>query len=136
MNIRMTAFPSPLKCIDYSAANIHKYTVNGYGSDILGPKRKDVRGDWRRIRNKELYDLYSSSNIIRMIKSRTQPAGHVACMGEIRCSYTVLVGRTDGKGPFGRPRSRMVDNIEVDLEEMRAWVGLNWLRMGTNGRLL
>ena len=57
-------------------------------------------------------------------------------IGENRNVYRVLVEKLEGKGPFGRPRSRMVDNIEVDLEEMRAWVGLNWLRMGTSGRLL
>ena len=94
MKNRMTAFLSPLKCIDNRAANIHKYTVNELGSDVHRPKRKDVRGDWRRKRNEGVYDLYSSPNIIRVIKSRTKWAGQVAFMGEIRCSYRVLVGRT------------------------------------------
>jgi len=54
---------------------------------IIGPKRDEVSGKWRRLHNEELYDLYSSTNIIRMIKSRRiRWAGHVARMGEKRCT--------------------------------------------------
>jgi hypothetical protein len=68
---------------------------------IFGPKRDDVTGDWRKLHNEELHNLYSSPNIIRMIKSRRMRwAGHVARMGEMRNAYRILVG----KRPLGRPR--------------------------------
>jgi len=62
---------------------------------IIGPKRDEVTGGWRKLHNEELNDLYSSSNIIRVIKSRRMRwAGHVARMGESRGVYRVLVGKT------------------------------------------
>jgi hypothetical protein len=67
---------------------------------IFGPKRDEVTGDWRRLHNEELYDLYSSQNIIGEIKSRRMVCeGHVARMGERRGAYRVLVGRPNGKNP-------------------------------------
>jgi hypothetical protein len=101
---------------------------------IFGPKRDEVTGEWRRLHNEELNDLYSSPNIIRMIKLRRMSwAGHVACMGEGRGAYRILVGR-----PLGRPRCRWKDNIKTDLQEVGwgTWTGLIWLRIGTGGRLL
>ena len=72
---------------------------------IFGPKRDKVTGEWRRLHNKELNDLYSSQNIVRVIKSRRMKlAGHVARMGEERGVYRVLVGKPEGKRPLGRPR--------------------------------
>jgi len=89
---------------------------------MFGPRREEVTGEWRRLYNEELNDLYSSSNIVRVIKSRRMKwAGHVARMGEERGVYRVLVGKPEGKRPLGRPRHRWVDNIKMDLQEYM-WV--------------
>ena len=86
---------------------------------IFGPKRDEVTGEWRRLHNEELNDLYSSPNIVRVKKSRRMRwAGHVARMGEERVVYRVLVGKPEGKRPLGRPRRRWVDNIRMDLQEV------------------
>jgi hypothetical protein len=74
---------------------------------IFGPKRDEVKGEWRKLHNEELHDLYFSPNIIQVIKSRRiKWAGHVAHMGERSGAYRVLVGKPDGKRPLGRPRCR------------------------------
>jgi hypothetical protein len=95
--------------------------------------------EWRRLHNVELNDLYSSPKIIRVIKSRKMRwAGHVARMGEGRGAYRILVGRSEGRRPIGRPRCRWEDNIKIDLYEVGCgtWTGLIWLRIGTGGGLL
>ena len=80
---------------------------NGVLMRIFGPKRDEVRGEWRKLRNEELNDLYPSPNVVRVIKSRTMRlAGHVAQMVKGRGVYRVLVGKAEGKRPVGRPRSR------------------------------
>jgi hypothetical protein len=92
---------------------------------IFGPKRDEVTGGWRKLHNEELHSLYSSSSIIRMIKSRRMRwAVHVARMGEKRNAYRILVGKPDGKRLLGRPRRRGVDNIKMDLREI-GWDGLD-----------
>ena len=74
---------------------------------IFGPKRDEVTGEWRKLHNEELNNLYSSPNIVRVIKSRRMRwAGHVARMGEGRVVYRVLVGKPEGRRPLGRPRRR------------------------------
>jgi len=96
---------------------------------IFRPRRDEVTGELRRLHNDELNDLYSSPNIVRMIKSRRMKwAGHVARMGEERGVYRVLVGKPEGKRPLGRPRRRWVNNIRMDLQEVGCgymnWIGL------------
>jgi hypothetical protein len=82
---------------------------------IFGPKRDEVTGEWRKLHNEELRDLYSSPNNIRIIKSRRMRLpGHIARMGEKRTAYRLLVGKPEGKRPLGRSRRRWVDNIRMD----------------------
>jgi hypothetical protein len=85
---------------------------------IFGHKREED-GSWRKMHNDELHSLYSSPNIVRVIKSRRMRwAGHVARMGEVRGVYRVLVGRPEGKRPLGRLSRRREDNIKLDLREI------------------
>ena len=74
---------------------------------LFGPKRDEGTGKWRKLHNEELNDLYSSPNIVRMIKSRRMRwVGHVARMGEGRGVYRVLVGKPEGESPLGTPGRR------------------------------
>jgi hypothetical protein len=94
---------------------------------IFGPKREED-GSWRKLHNDELHNLYSSPNIVRVIKSRRMRwAGHVARKGEGGRVYRVLVGRPEGKRLLRRPRCKWEENIKIDLRE---------IRIGSSGGLL
>jgi len=82
---------------------------------IFGPKRNEVTGEYTTLQNEELNDLYSSPNIVRMIKSRIRWAGHEKHMGEKRGVYRVLVGKPEGKRPLVRTRRRGEGNIKMDI---------------------
>ena len=87
---------------------------------LFGSKRDEVTGEWRKPHNEEFTDLYSSPNICRVIKSRRMRwAGHVECMWDSSVVYRVLVEKSEGKSPLGRPWSRGEDNIMMDLQEAR-----------------
>jgi hypothetical protein len=89
---------------------------NGVLRRIFGPKRDKVRGEWRKLHNKKLNDLYFSPTTAQVIKSRrVKWTGHTVCMGEKRSIHRVLVGKLVGKRPLGRPRHRWEDNIKMDL---------------------
>ena len=96
---------------------------------IFGPRRDEVTREWRRLHNEKLNDLSSSSNIVRVIKSRRMRwVGLLARMGEERGVYRVLVGKPEVRKQLRRPRRRWVDNIRMDLQEVECgyvdWIGL------------
>jgi hypothetical protein len=82
---------------------------------IFVPKSDEVRKEWRRLHNEELYALYSP-NITRVIQSRRMKwTGHVARMGKRRGAYRILVGKPEGRRPLGRARRNVEDNIKMNL---------------------
>ena len=100
---------------------------------LFGPKRDKVTEKWRKLHNEELNDLSSSLSIIHVIKSRRmRGAVIIACIGEGRNAYRVLVGKPEGKRSLGRPWHRWGDNIKIDLQEVDGgeWSGLICLRTG------
>jgi hypothetical protein len=95
---------------------------------IFGPKREED-GSWRKLHNDELHSLYSSANIVRVIKSRRMRwVGYMAHMGKGRGVYRVLVRRPKGKRLLGRLRHRWEDNIKLDLRETGI-NGANWIQL-------
>jgi hypothetical protein len=96
---------------------------------IFGPKREEVAGDWRRLHNEELHNLYASPHIVTVIKSRRiRWSGHVALMGDMRNAYNILVGKPERKRPPGRPRRRWQENIKMYLMEI-GFKGVDWIRL-------
>jgi hypothetical protein len=94
---------------------------------IFGPKRDEVTGEWRKLHNEEFRDLYSSPSIIRILKSRRLGwTGHVARLWEKRNAYRLLEGKPERRRPLGRPRSRWVDNIRMDVGEV-GWGDVDWI---------
>jgi hypothetical protein len=100
---------------------------NGVLRRVFGPKKDEVTGEWRKLHNEELRDLYSLPNIVWVVKSRSLwwPR-HVARMREGSGVHRVLVGKSEGKGPLGRPRRRWEDNIKMDLQEVG---GGDWMEL-------
>jgi len=95
---------------------------------VFGPKRNEVTGEWRKLHNEDLRDLYSLPNIVRVVKLRRMRwAGHVAHMGEGRGVHRVLVGKPEGKRLLGRPRHRWEDNIKMALQEVGG--GGYWMQL-------
>jgi hypothetical protein len=90
-------------------------------------KRDEVTGEWRKLHNEELHDLYSSPNIVQVIKSRMRWTRYVARMRDTGV-YNVLVWKPEGKRPLGRSRRRWEDNIRMDLQKVGCgdmdWIGL------------
>ena len=102
---------------------------NGVLRRIFGSKRDEITGEWRKLHTEELYDLYSSPNIIRVIISRRMRwVGHVASTGERRGAYRVLVGKPEGKRPPERTRRRWENNIKMDLQEF-GYGGTDWIEL-------
>jgi hypothetical protein len=95
----------------------------------VGPNRDEVTGEWRKLLNEELHDLYCSPTIVRVMKSsRMRWAWHVARMGVGRGVYRILLGEPDGKRPLGRPRCRWEDNIKMELQEAGCG-GMDWIEL-------
>jgi hypothetical protein len=96
---------------------------------IIGPKKDEATGEWIKLHNEELNDLYSSPNSIRVIKSRRMRwVGYVARMGEKRGAYRILVGIPEGRRPLVRYKRRWEGNIKTDLQEV-GWEGMNWIEL-------
>jgi len=103
---------------------------------VFGSKRDEVTGEWRKLHNEELSDLYSLPNIVLVVKSRRMRwAGHVAGMGQGRGVYRVLIGKPEGKRPLGRPRRRWGIILRWVFRKWEEVVGTgwSWLRIGTVG---
>jgi hypothetical protein len=91
---------------------------------IFGPKREEVLGDWRRLHNEELLNLYAPRNIIKVIKTRRMRwVGHVARMGEMRNAYKILVGKHEGTRLHERPRRRWPYAFLTEHRAMKAYWG-------------
>jgi hypothetical protein len=103
---------------------------------ILGPKKDEITVEWRKVKNGELHNLYSSPDIIRQIKSRKMRwVGNVAHMGGGQKVYRVLVGKPERERPLERPRRRWEDGIKMYLREI-GWGGVEWIHLPQDRDLL
>jgi hypothetical protein len=105
---------------------------------LLGPKRVEVVGDWRRLHNEELHNPHLSSHTTRATKLRRMRwAGHAGRMRQARNAHTIPVGKPEEKRPLGRPRRRWEDNIRMDTGKQvgNIWTGFIRFRTGTLGIL-
>jgi hypothetical protein len=128
-NLDVCMLGTPISLTEtWALAVREEYKLRAFANRLLrrmfGPKRNGLTGGWRKLHN-----LYSSSSIIRIIKSRRMRwMGHVARMGEKRNVYRLLVGKPEGKRQLGRPRRTWIDNIKMDLLEIGLnivdWIGL------------
>jgi hypothetical protein len=101
---------------------------------VFGPKGDEMTGEWRKLHNEDLNDLYYLPYFVRVVKSRRiRWAGHVARMGEERGVHRVLVGKPERKRPLARPRCRWEDNIKMDLQEVGVGTRYSRLRIATGG---
>ena len=97
--------------------------------NVYKKEREEITGKWRKLHNAQLHALYTSSNIIRNLKSRRlRWAGHLARMEQSINAYRILVGKPEGKKPFGKPRRRWEDNIKIDLREVGCDPG-DWIAL-------
>jgi hypothetical protein len=106
---------------------------------IFGPRRDAVTGDWRKLHNEELCNLYPSPNIIRMIKPRRMRwTGHVARMGDRQNAYRIFVGKPEGKRPLKEQdiRGWTIQKWILERQDGMVWIALIWLRIGASGGLL
>jgi hypothetical protein len=104
---------------------------------IFGSRWNEITGEWRKLHNEKLNDLYSSPNIVRMIKSRRW-AGNLARMFARRGVYRVLVRKPEEKRPLWRTKRRWEDKIEIISKkwDVGLWTGSRWLRIWTGGEHL
>jgi hypothetical protein len=127
----------------WSSMLMKEYRLRAFENRVLrkifGFKRVEVVRGWRKLNNEELNSLFSSPNIITVVKSRMMRCvGHVSRMGEMRKAYKILIGKSEGKRPSRRPRCRQGDILKWILGKLGfgVWIGFIWLRIGTSGGLL
>jgi hypothetical protein len=95
---------------------------------LFAPKKDEMMEGWTKLHNEELRNLHSSPNIIKMKSRRMRRAKHVARLGKKRNTYRILVGKSKGKIPIGRPRRKWEDNIKMDHRKM-GWSGADWINL-------
>jgi hypothetical protein len=93
----------------------------------FGARKDEEMGEWRKLHNEKLHNLYSSPNRI-IYSRRMRRVWHVARTGEKKRAYRILVGEPEGKRPLGRPRRNWVDNIKMDVREIER-DGRDWIEL-------